>query len=86
MTAENFCYWLQGLFELSQPVNLDEGQTRLVKQHLEMVFLHAIDPSLGTPEHRAELQKIHDGLMEVKKQVEGHVKTPHRRGDERLMC
>jgi hypothetical protein len=38
MTPENFCFWLQGLFELEDPKQLTESQTKLVKEHLELVF------------------------------------------------
>lgn len=45
MKSVEFCYWLQGLFELGKPVSLSEEQTGLVKKHLDMVFIHEIDPS-----------------------------------------
>lgn len=61
MKSREFCYWLQGLFELGQPVTLDATQTKLVKQHLAMVFKHEIDPSAGSAEHQAELSDLHEG-------------------------
>ncbi len=70
MTSQNFCYWLQGLFEVGKPTELNAEQVSLIKRHLDMVFLHEIDPSQGTPEHQAELQKLHDGLAQVKQQVQ----------------
>lgn len=45
MKSVEFCYWLQGLFELGKPVALTEEQTAMVKAHLDMVFIHEIDPS-----------------------------------------
>jgi hypothetical protein len=45
MTAREFCYWLQGMFELNGAPSLDERQTRMIKNHLDMVFIHDIDPS-----------------------------------------
>lgn len=45
MKSVEFCYWLQGLFELAKPENLTPDQTALVKKHLDMVFIHEIDPS-----------------------------------------
>jgi hypothetical protein len=60
MTSRDFCYWLQGLFELSGAKSLDEEQTATIRAHLAMVFAHEIDPSQGTPEHREELQRLHD--------------------------
>ena len=61
MKATEFCYWLQGLFEMAEPVALTEKQTQLVKAHLAMVFKHEIDPSYGTPEAQAALNQIHAG-------------------------
>ena len=49
MTSRDFCFWLQGFFELSNEKFLDEKQTNLVKQHLAMVFVHEIDPSMPNP-------------------------------------
>ena len=43
MKSTEFCYWLQGLFELGNPTILDANQTDLIKRHLAMVFLHEID-------------------------------------------
>ncbi len=46
MTTRDFAYWLQGLFELQQPKTLDERQTELIRQHLNLVFVHATyDPA-----------------------------------------
>jgi hypothetical protein len=61
VTSRDFCYWLQGLFELGDPKALDEKQTDLVKRHLAMVFLHEIDPSAGGPAQPAALNDAHQG-------------------------
>jgi len=55
--ARDFVYWLQGMFELTDPKTLDERQTELVKRHLALVFKHEIDP--GMPGE--ELDAIHAG-------------------------
>jgi hypothetical protein len=62
MKAENFCYWLNGFFELQQDktVGITAEQAACIKRHLNMVFMHEIDPSLGTPEYRQELAREHD--------------------------
>lgn len=60
MTSREFCYWLQGLFELGEPQSLDAKQTDLVKRHLAMVFIHEIDPSAGPPEKQAALTAAHE--------------------------
>ncbi len=59
MTSRDFCYWLQGCFELSNPQELTARETTLIKQHLALVFKHEIDPSI--PDLAGELQAIHDG-------------------------
>jgi hypothetical protein len=38
MTAENFCYWLQGLLEVGNPTSLNEEQVKQIKEHLALVF------------------------------------------------
>lgn len=59
MTSREFCYWLQGLFEVGNPQELTLVQTTVIKQHLALVFKHEIDPSQGSPAHQAELNEIH---------------------------
>ena len=60
MTSRDFCYWLQGLFELDSPKDINEKQTELIKKHLNLVFKHEIDPSYGDQTHQDELNKIHN--------------------------
>ena len=66
MKSRDFCYWLQGYFEILAPAmnstTLSEGQVAVIKNHLNMVFKHEIDPSNGTPEHNKELSEIHNLL------------------------
>lgn len=67
MTSRDFCYWLQGYFEIeaNQPRppefadRLNSEQIKSIRNHLAMVFKHEIDPSMGTKEHRDALDKIH---------------------------
>lgn len=40
MKPENFCYWLQGFFEISEGNQLTEKQTEIIKRHLELVFFN----------------------------------------------
>lgn len=44
MTPTDFCYWLQGYFELSRAESMTDGQLKIVKEHLALVFEHTIDP------------------------------------------
>ena len=53
MKSVEFCYWLQGLFELGNPVSLNEQQTLLIKKHLNMVFVHEIDGSYPQEQQKA---------------------------------
>ena len=65
MKTTEFCYWLQGFFELraaGSPVKeLSGDQVDMIERHLALVFQHDIDPKQGTPEQQASLQEIHDG-------------------------
>lgn len=65
MQSRDFCFWLQGLFELSAPTELNAKQTKLIKQHLSLVFKHEIDPSM--PDPTGELQAIHDAAQPIVK-------------------
>lgn len=38
MSPENFVYWLQGFFELTDSKNLSESQIQVIKNHLVLVF------------------------------------------------
>jgi hypothetical protein len=75
MTSRDFCYWLQGYFELGKsPEGLSCAQVEAIKKHLALVFVHEIDPSAGPPEHQAKLDAIHapttDEIADLKKQIE----------------
>lgn len=59
MTSRDFCFWLQGVFEVGGATQFDAAQTELIRQHLELVFVHEIDPSMGPPEHQAKLDAVH---------------------------
>lgn len=37
MNSENFCYWLQGVFEIANLQELNTKQTLIVKEHLKLV-------------------------------------------------
>ena len=77
MRADQFCYWLKGYFELLDAVkNQDDGpivqmdtlfrdQVEIIKNHLNLVFLHDIDPKQDKesgidPEVS---QAVHDGFQ-----------------------
>lgn len=58
MKATEFCYWLQGMFEINPTKSLTEVQTDIVKRHLQMVFFHDIDKSYPQ-EQQGILQQLH---------------------------
>lgn len=58
MKAVEFCYWLQGMFELNKPETLDKHQVELIEKHLAMVFYHEIDKSYPK-DQLAGLQEFH---------------------------
>jgi hypothetical protein len=45
MKSLEFCYWLQGLFELQEVQSLNSKQTELIKRHLKMVFAYDKQPN-----------------------------------------
>jgi hypothetical protein len=96
MTSRDFCYWLQGFFELTKHANgelpfLNPSQASLIERHLALVFQHEIDPSFGSPEERAKLQATHDGITALEARIAELEAQPPRiierdRGSERIMC
>lgn len=63
MTSRDFCFWLQGFFEVApeQELGLDFEQTEKIKKHLALAFKHEIDPSMGDKEAQDALNKLHGG-------------------------
>lgn len=59
MKATEFCYWLQGMFEINPPSNgLTPEQVSIIKAHLDMVFYHEIDKSYPHTEQK-KLDELH---------------------------
>lgn len=58
-----FCVWLQGALEMTDAKELNEEQTQKVKDKLNSVFEHVIDPQRDseTSADREDLQAAHDG-------------------------
>lgn len=66
MDAASFCYWLQGYLELQpnkKPKPMTEKQLRIVQNHLNLVFLHDLDPKANaeSPIEPGFAQQVHDG-------------------------
>lgn len=83
MTSRDFCYWLQGFFELRQAaaaqgeaIPISGSQAQLIERHLALVFKHEIDPSAGPPGHQAALDAIHAATKPPPK-IGGHGMGPN---------
>lgn len=64
MKASEFCYWLQGYFEITDAGDRDvsgltNDQLTCVRRHLSLVFLHDIDPKAGDAAHQQKLNEAH---------------------------
>jgi hypothetical protein len=60
MLMRDFCFWLQGYFELiNGEGSLTAEQVEMIKSHLSLVFVHEIDPSMGDEKHQQKLDKVH---------------------------
>lgn len=45
MTERDFCYWLQGFFEVAKPETLTSEQIQEIHNHLKLVF-NKVTPNL----------------------------------------
>ena len=85
MTSRDFCYWLQGIFEVANPTTLNETQVKQIKDHLNLVFYHEIDPNTYKPENQNTAQAIHDGVKLVSVPMETKPRHNHR-GEVQIKC
>jgi hypothetical protein len=73
MKSIDFCYWLQGYFEVAgvegQAVLMTEKQVKMIQKHLSLVFKHEIDPSMGPREHQEQLSNLHSGIVTTEEQA-----------------
>lgn len=62
MTPEQFCYWLQGFFEIAKPSALSPKEVEIIRNHLDLVFKHVLDDLTdgGKPDIKKALAKIHN--------------------------
>lgn len=58
MDAQDFAYWLQGFFEITEetPV-LTKKQVQMVKNHLNLVFEKVSDKELVSPDLALDIEK-----------------------------
>jgi hypothetical protein len=65
MESTQFCYWLQGFFEIANPSEITAEQTEIIKNHLNLVFFHDIDPKASSdPKIQEKMNEIHSGKIE----------------------
>lgn len=90
MTSRDFCFWLQGHFELNPGAPMTAEQVDMVKRHLALVFKHEIDPAMGGPEKQAELNVTHAGKESDPNPCPSpHMEPwqqPHRPGKNVMRC
>jgi hypothetical protein len=70
MTPRDFCYWLQGFYEIkdadrspivASPVQtISNAQAEVIRNHLNLVFKHVLDAQYPA-ETKGALQAVHDG-------------------------
>lgn len=58
MKSPEFCYWLQGFFELGCPDGMTPQQVEMVRKHLSLVFIHELDKTHGTD--AVKLNAVHN--------------------------
>jgi hypothetical protein len=65
MKSRDFCFWLQGFFEMRGPEENAPppslAQMAAIRSHLSLVFKHEIDPSMGDAAHQSTLNDAHSG-------------------------
>jgi hypothetical protein len=63
MTSRDFAFWLQGFFEVSNAESVTKEQTEVIKNHLNLVFYHEIDPSYTDDKNKQDkMNNIHNPL------------------------
>ncbi|MDB5580044.1 MAG: hypothetical protein JWR80_5220 [Bradyrhizobium sp.] len=60
MSAAEFCIWLKILLDgRNGPLTRDE--ITAIRQRLGDVFIHEIDPAMGSAAHQRALNEVHKG-------------------------
>ena len=60
MQSRDFCFWLQGFFELvPRDIPISFAQAETIRRHLDLVFKHEIDPAMGGKTHQDTLNALH---------------------------
>lgn len=77
MTSRDFAYWLQGKLEGRKITDLTTAELELIPAHLNLVFKHDIDPSMGDAAHQESLNEIHNGPNCLDADNNGHGPCPN---------
>ena len=59
MNRVNFCYWLQGYFEIANPKGISKEELKMIKSHLQLTFKNDIDLEYGDKSHQKKLSELH---------------------------
>lgn len=70
MTSDQFAYWLQGFFEMTDSKNLSERQVSMIKEHLKLVFNKVTPDIQPSPLPGLTKEDIEKALEKGKKIVE----------------
>lgn len=70
MTSREFCYWLQGYFEITGESSVANGASpgtmKMIKNHLDLVFYHEIDKSYSEDQKvQDKMNSIHNGPIQI---------------------
>lgn len=72
MTSRDFCFWFQGFLEVGKPQVITAEQVDLIQRHLNLVFVHEIDPSYTPDQKKQEIMnQIHGGFGIPNDQIVG---------------
>ena len=75
MTSRDFCFWLQGFFEIAKAENagITPEQSVIIKNHLNLVFVHEIAPTFGNEEAQKKLNEVHTPAIKLKPAADGNI-------------
>ena len=62
MTPEQFTYWLQGYFEIANPLELNPYETKIIKNHLSLVF-NKLTPTASSKPYCGASQDLDLGYL-----------------------
>lgn len=60
MTHSDFCYWLQGFFEINGATAITSEQAKVIEQHLALVFTKVTNPNVTYVDMFAEIKRKMD--------------------------